>query len=136
MKTQTVQQDSNHSSAMRQVVTADDFKLYFDVPEALGGESSAPNPHVYLDAAVLACKAITIRLFAARRGYDLQDVNITLNTDDSKEREGQYVMNFDIELLGDLDEKAKKSLLAAAEQCPIGKLLGDKVNVTMNSRLV
>ncbi len=136
MKTQTVSQDKNHSSKMRQVVKAGDNEIYFDVPEALGGESSAPNPHVYLDAAVLACKAITIRLFAARRGYALEDVSITLNTDDSKEREGIYVMNFDIELIGDLDEKERKALLAAAEQCPVGKLFGEKAQVVLNSKLV
>ncbi len=136
MKTQSVSRDKNHTSKMRQVVKAGDNEIYFDVPKALGGEGSAPNPHVYLDAAVLACKAITIRLFAARRGYALEDVNITLNTDDSKEREGLYVMNFDVELIGDLEEKERKALLAAAKQCPVSKLFDEKTNVVINSQLV
>ncbi len=136
MKTQSVSRDKNHTSKMRQVVKAGDNEIYFDVPEVWGGEDSAPNPHVYLDAAVLACKATTIRIAAARRGYDLEDVNITLNTDDSKEREGLYVMNFDIELVGNLDDKERKALLAAAEQCPVGKLLGDEVKVVLNSKLI
>lgn len=136
MKTQTLKKDLNHTSKMRQVVKAGEHEIYFDVAEKLGGEASAPNPHIYMDAAVLACKAMTLRIFAAHRGYALEDVNITLNTDDSKERKGLYIMNFEIELIGNLDEKEKKALLAAAEQCPVGKLLGDKVEVVLNSKLV
>lgn len=136
MKIQTLNKDKQHNSPMRYRVDVGDYPLYFDVPEAVGGEASAPNPHAYLDAAVLACKAMTIRIFAARRGYALDDVNITLKRDDSQEAKGLYVMNFEIELVGDLDDKARKVLLTAAEQCPVGKLLGDTVTVQLNSRLI
>lgn len=102
----------------------------------MGGEASAPNPHAYLDAAVLACKAMTIRIFAARRNYALEDVKITLKRDDSQEAKGLYVMNFEIELIGNLDDKARKVLLNAAEQCPVGKLLGNDIEVQLNSQLV
>ncbi len=136
MKKQILSKDTESASPFRQVVDANGYKLYFDLPEAFGGEGSAPNPHVYLDAAVLACKGMVIRLAAARRKLPLDDVKITLNTDDSQERDGLYVMNFAIELIGDLDDKQRQILLAAAEQCPVGKLLGDNVKVELNSRLV
>ncbi len=136
MKTQVLTKDTESTSPFRQVVDANGYKLYFDLPEAYGGEGSAPNPHVYLDASVLACKGMVIRLFAKKQGIPLEDVNITLNTDDSQERKGLYVMNFDIELIGNLDEEQRQKLLDFAEQCPVGKLLGDDVKVEINSRLV
>lgn len=136
MKKQTLTKDTTSPSPYRQVVDVDGYSLYFDQPQAVGGAGSAPAPHAYLDAAVLACKGMVIRLFAARRNLPLDDVKITLNTDDSKERDGLYVMNFDIELIGDLDDKQRLTLLSVAEQCPVGKLLEDKVKVELNSRLV
>lgn len=136
MKKRVLSKDTASNSPFRQVVEADGYQLYFDLPEAYGGEGSAPNPHIYLDAAVLACKGMVIRLFAKKQGIPLEDVNITLNTDDSQERKGLYVMNFDIELIGDLDEEQRQKLLDFAEQCPVGKLLGDDVKVEINSRLI
>lgn len=135
MRKQTLYKDNTSNSPYRMVVDADGYKFYFDQPEAIGGEGSAPTPHVYLDAAVLACKAMVIRIVAARRGIALEDVKITLNTDDSEERKGRYVMDFVIELIGDLSEKDRQMLLKTAEQCPVGKLLGDDVTVELNSRL-
>lgn len=136
MKKQILSKDTESASPYRQVVDVDGYKLYFDQPESVGGEDSAPVPHAYLDAAVLACKGMVIRLFAARRGFPLDDVKITLNTDDSQERKGLYAMNFEVELIGDLDDKQRETLLAVAEQCPVGKLLTDNVKVEFNSRLV
>lgn len=136
MKVRTLEKDTEHTSPYRQYVDVNGYKLYFDQPESVGGSGSAPTPHAYLDAAVLACKGMVIRLFAARRGYALDDVKITLNTDDSEEREGRYVMSFDIELIGDLDDKERKTLLNVAEQCPVGKLLQDDVSVEFRSRLL
>ncbi len=136
MKTQVLTKDTESTSPYRQVVDANGYKLYFDLPKMFGGEDTAPNPHVYLHASVLACKGMVIRIAAQRRKLPLEDVKITLNTDDSQERKGLYVMNFDIELIGDLDDKQCETLLAAAEQCPVGKLLGDDVKVEINSRLV
>lgn len=128
--------DNAHQSEIRQIVEVDGFPIYFDGPEAVGGASSAPNPHAYLNASVAACKAITIRLVAKRRKIALEDVKITLHCDDSEERKGRYVMNFEIELIGDLDDKERNMLLAAAEQCPVGKLLSGDVKVELNSKLV
>ncbi len=136
MKTRTLAKDTEHASPYRQYVDVDGYKIYFDQPESVGGGNSAPAPHAYLDAAVLACKGMVIRLFAARRGLALEDVKITLHTDDSEEKNGRYVMNFEIELIGDLTDKEKKTLLAVAEQCPVGKLLQDGIDVELNSTLV
>lgn len=136
MKTIKLSKDTHHSSAMRYVVDIDGYPLYFDQPVDWGGEASAPVPHDYFDASIVACKAMVIRIVAKRRGYALDEVNITLNVDDSNERNGRYIMNFDIELIGDLDDKARKMLLNAAEQCPVGKLATDAVTVEFNSRLI
>ncbi|PIE45875.1 MAG: hypothetical protein CSA45_01385 [Gammaproteobacteria bacterium] len=136
MKTLVSKKDATSSSSIKQVVDVNGYPIYFDGPKIIGGADEAPNPHAYLNAAVAACKAITIRLVAKRRKIALQDVNVTLHCDDSEERKGRYVMNFDIQLIGDLTEKQRQMLLSAAESCPVGKLLTEDVVVELNSRLV
>lgn len=137
MNKRTLHQDLKHSSPYRQVVDVNGYEIYFDLPEAMGGSGTAPNPHAYLDAAVLGCKAMVMRLFANRRGLPLEDIQITLNSDDSEERKGRYVMNFEIKLIGEqLTDKNRENLFKIAEQCPVGKLLTDEAEVTLNSRLV
>ncbi len=124
------------TSPMRQVITINNHEIHVDVPPMFGGEDSAPTPHNLIDAALLGCKAITIRMMAAKKKLPLEDVKITLNSDASEEHKGRYVMNLDIELVGDLDEEARQFLLKAAEQCPTGKMLGNDVNVEINAKLV
>lgn len=136
MKNLSVKKDTTSTSKIKQIVIVDGYSISFDGPESIGGASEAPNPHAYLNASVAACKAITIRLVAERRKMALEDVNITLNCDDSEERKGRYVMNFDIELIGDLSEKERQVLLNAAVACSVGKLLTDDVSVELNSQLV
>lgn len=121
---------------MRQVVEVKGHKLYFDVPELLGGSSSAPDPHDYFDASIVACKALTIKIYANRKKYDLQDMKVTATRDDSGERKGLYKLKVSIELIGDLSEAERQDLLAAAEKCPVGKLVTDDVQVDITSELI
>ncbi len=135
MTTLTLTRDNQSDNPMRQRVVVNGHEMYLDVPAQYGGSGSAPTPHDYIDAAVVACKAITIRIVAAKRGIPLQDVNITLKSDASQEQQGRYTINLSIELVGDLDEKQRQMLLHAAEQCPTGKLLTE-ADVTINTSLV
>lgn len=137
MKTiSTVQKATDKASPMRQTIEINGHEISVDVPPMFGGENSAPTPHNLIDAALLGCKAITIRMMAAQKKLPLEDVKITLNSDASEERKGRYTMNLEIELIGDLDEESRQFLLMAAEHCPTGKLLSNEVNVEINTRLL
>ncbi len=136
MTTSTVKKDASHSSAMRQRVDINGHELYLDVPAIYGGANSAPTPHDYIDAALLACKAITIRMIAKQKKIPLTDVNITLKSDASQERKGRYPMDLEIELVGNLTEEQRQMLFNAAEQCPTGKMLSSEVKVDISAKLV
>lgn len=136
MTTSTIKKDSTHNSPMRHIVSINGRDIVFDVPPMFGGEDSAPTPHDYIDAALVACKTITIRMFAAQKKLPLEEVKVTLNSDASEERKGRYVMNLAIELIGDLSEEDRQFLLSVAEQCPTGKMLSGDINVEINAQLV
>jgi putative redox protein len=97
--------------------------LHSDVPEALGGTGLAPEPHDLFDAALGACKALTLSLYAKQRGIPLESVDVQLTRDDSEERKGHYGLNVELNLHGDLDSAQREQLLRVADKCPIHKLM-------------
>jgi putative redox protein len=97
--------------------------LHTDVSEELGGTDAAPDPHDYFDAALGACKALTLSLFAKQRGIPLESVDVQLNRDNSDERKGVYRLNVELDLIGPLDDAQREQLLRIADKCPIHKLM-------------
>jgi putative redox protein len=107
----------------RQRIRIGSHEIFADVQTSLGGEDTAPDPHGLLDSSLAACTAITLTMFAKRRGMPLDSINIEIERDDSKEKSGEYNLAMKIELLGNLNDEQKQQLMAIVEKCPIHKLL-------------
>ena len=60
-----------------------------DVPVSDGGEDTAPTPVEYLLTAIGSCVAITLRMYAARRSWDVGE--ITVNVFQLKDEQGSYL---------------------------------------------
>lgn len=115
----------------RQKISVDVHELFADVDASVGGESSAPNPHDLLDSSLAACTAITLSMFAKRRGMPLDGINIDIERDASKEKSGEYNLALNIHFVGSLSEEQKQQLLDIVEKCPIHKLLSHAtINIT------
>lgn len=113
-------QGTKHTGKLAFTVSVGDFQIVTDVKEQLGGENKGPDPHEYLETALAACTAITLQMYANRKGIPLvsSDVKITI-VKEGPENE----IRREIKLLGDLTEEQRKSLFVIAEKCPIHKLL-------------
>ncbi|MBL8286892.1 MAG: OsmC family protein [Rubrivivax sp.] len=95
-----------------------------DEPPGNGGEDLGATPHEIHDAALGSCKALTVLWFAQRRQMPLQDIRVTVERDDSEERQGIYRLRVVLELDGPgLTEAQRQQLLAVAEKCPLHKLM-------------
>jgi uncharacterized OsmC-like protein len=66
------------AGGFRTDIVARGHALVADEPTALGGTDAGPTPYDYLAAALGACTAMTIRLYADRRGWPLGDVVVRL----------------------------------------------------------
>ncbi|MGE8498277.1 MAG: OsmC family protein [Pseudomonas sp.] len=97
--------------------------LHSDVSVELGGEGSAPEPHDLFDAALGACKALTLALYAKQRGLPLEGLDVKINRDDSAERQGTYRLSVELHLHGALDDAQRQQLLRVADKCPVHKLM-------------
>lgn len=116
----------------RQLLQADQHEMVADA--RLGPDSDAgPNPHDLYDAALAACKAITLLMYAEQARIPLEDVQITIDRDNSEERSGHYHLQVGLVLQGNLDATQKDRLEKVAAKCPVHKLM-TAVTTTVTTR--
>ncbi|MFP4138662.1 MAG: OsmC family protein [Halomonas sp.] len=117
-----IQSVRNH--IYRQRVELDGFDdLFVDVPEAYGGEGSAPDPHDYFDLSLGACKAITAQMYARRKKWPLEGISVTVHRDDSEERHGTYRLEVVMTFHGINDPDQVARLEEISHKCPIHRLM-------------
>lgn len=114
---------SQSPDSFRSSIQIGDHQLLADLPESLGGDGSAPTPHDYFDAALGACKVLTLKLYAKRKGIPLTGVRVRVDRDVSGEPTGKYVLKVSLELEGDLSIAQRRELDRIADHCPLHKLM-------------
>jgi putative redox protein len=92
-----------------------------------GGADSGPDPESLVLGALGACTAITLRMFAARKQWPLQGVEVQLRY--SRRDAGGTAIERSIQLQGELDDTQRQKLLEIAEKCPIHRLLTGEVSI-------
>jgi putative redox protein len=66
---------------LRTEVEAGGHTLVADEPESLGGTDEGPTPYDYFLAALGGCTAMTLRMYADRKGWPLESVTVRLSQD-------------------------------------------------------
>ena len=100
-----------------------------DIEQEKGGNSSGPSPHEYLAAALAACTGMTLKMYAGRKSWDLQDAVVKVDIERTDEVE---IFKRSIELLGNLDTEQRERLLEIANKCPVHKALAGKIEINTN----
>jgi putative redox protein len=97
---------------LQQVIEIGPHRLLTDVTPEFGGEGSGPEPHDLLAAALAACTTLTVSLYARRKGWQLDEVQVT------------------IRYLGPLTDEEKQRLTDIANKCPVHKTLSGQIQIT------
>jgi putative redox protein len=111
------------SAPMRHTVTIGKHRFSVDMSEAEGGSDSGPDPHDLYDAALGACKALTLVWYAQRKGIDIGTLAVDIERDDSEEAKGIYRLAARIALDPKLSAADRQKLMAVADRCPVQKLM-------------
>ncbi len=119
----TIKALRDQSLPMRHIVHVRNHIISTDGSVEEGGNDAGPSPHDLYDAAVSACKALTVVWYARRKGIPVEDVQVTTERDASEERKGVYRLAATLHLTGDLTETQRAELLSAAQKCPVHKLM-------------
>jgi len=123
-------------------VFSDSHHWRSDEPAAVGGNNTGPDPYEHLLAAVGSCTAMTVRMYASRKEWPLDDVTITLrhsrehltDCENCDEKPSQLdVIERDISLHGDLSDQQRERLLQIADKCPVHKTLTGQLDIRTNA---
>lgn len=114
-------------------VEVDGHTLRVDEPPEAGGEGSGPRPTMLLGASLAGCIAITVEMYANRKGWDVGEIEV----DVEMSYEGPVPTSFEVglKLPGHLDAEQKRRLLVIATKCPVHKVLAGEAHVNVVERL-
>lgn len=114
------------SGAYEQRITIGSHQLSSDVDASKGGGDTSPSPHEYLGAALAACTGMTLKMYASRKSWGLENaiVTVDINRTDDVER-----FTREIQLIGNLDAEQKERLMDIADKCPVHKALIGTISV-------
>lgn len=113
-------------------IRAGEHGLIADEPESVGGSDNGPDPYALLLASLGACKAITVRMYADRKQWPLDKLDIILShqkvhandCDDCEQVDGMVsVIDCVITPQGDLSDEQKHRLVEIAGMCPVHKTI-------------
>lgn len=113
----------DQSLPMRHIVHVRNHLISTDGSVEEGGNDAGPSPHDLYDAALSACKALTVVWYAKRKGIPLEHVEVSMERDASEERHGVYRLSATVHLTGALSDTQRAELLSAAQKCPVHKLM-------------
>lgn len=103
--------------------------IYADEPEDVGGTDEGMPPGALLLASLGSCTAITIRMYADRKNFNLETIKIDLAICKEEEMSKETRITRKIEFTGDLTADERQRLMVIADKCPIHKILSNPIKI-------
>lgn len=97
-----------------------------DMPPQEGGGNLGPSPKNLLAASLAGCVAMTVRMYANRSNWQLDEVNVEVEID-TETTLGTTIFRKNVEFKGDLTDEQLKRLHFIAQKCPINKILQNPI---------
>jgi putative redox protein len=108
--------------------------LVLDEPVDRGGNDKGPTPTRTLAAALAACTAITIEMYAQNKGWDLGAVEVEVDYE-SDGKGGARSFDVTLHIPASLDEEQERRLLVIAGKCPVHRALAGQTPVEIIDRI-
>ncbi len=103
-----------------------DHKLTVDEPPEDGGSDAGPDAQELLAASLASCTAITMEMYAARKGWDIGEVEVDVQYTPA-ERGCPTRFELNLRLPEDLPEEQVERLRVIAAKCPVHRTLDGEV---------
>lgn len=115
----------------RTVVISDSHRFVADEPIQAGGKDLGPNPGELLAASLATCTAITMKMYADRKGWSLNEIVVEVDFEWNR-KENFTVFTKSIQIDGNLDAEQRDKLMEIGGKCPIHRTLNGSIEVKQN----
>ena len=111
---------------LKQHVAIREHRLTADEPREHGGEDSGPSPQELLAASLASCTAITMEMYAERKGWDIGEVVVDVDYEPAQ-RGSPTKFEMVVKLPKELPEDQREKLMQIAAKCPVHRTLEGEV---------
>jgi putative redox protein len=111
---------------LRQEVTVREHEVTADEPREHGGEDDGPSPQELLAASLASCTAITMEMYAQRKGWDVGDMAVDVNYEPAQ-RGSPTRFEMVVHMPKELPEDQRQKLMQIAAKCPVHRTLEGEV---------
>jgi len=104
-----------------------------DEPVDAGGADSGPSPTRLVAAGLAGCIAVTIEMYAERKGWDVGLVEVEVDVEYADYQPLSFAVT--LRLPAELSDEQRDRLLVVARKCPVHKLLAHETPVAVSDRI-
>lgn len=104
-----------------------------DEPAGAGGGDTGPSPTRLVAAGLAGCTAVTIEMYAARKGWDVGKIEVDVDVTYDDFAPLSFAVT--LRLPAELSDEQRKRLLVVARKCPVHKLLVGETTVTVSEQV-
>ena len=113
---------ATRESQYRHVIRIRSHEVTADEPNESGGNDTAPSPQELLAASLASCTAITMEMYAQRKGWDIGPVEVEAQYSPA-ERGCPTRFDLVLKLPDDLTDEQVERLRVIAAKCPVHRTL-------------
>ena len=117
---------STRDGSFRQTVAVRQHKLVADEPADQGGQDTGPSPQELLAASLASCTAITMEMYAQRKGWDVGATEVVCDYTPA-ERGAPTRFSLTLRFPDSLSDEQVERLKVIAAKCPVQRTLDGEV---------
>lgn len=122
----TMKATSTRTGSYKQSVRVRDHQLVADEPTEVGGDDAGPSPQELLAASLASCTAITMEMYAQRKGWQIGGVEVECNYTPA-ERGCPTKFDLVLRIPSDVPDEIAAKLQVIAAKCPVHRTLDGEV---------
>ena len=124
-----------NGSLKHEIEIGDRHRLTADEPQSQGGTDEGPSPQELLAASLASCTAITIEMYANRKGWPIGDLAVDVDYEPAQ-RGSPTKFHMKVLLPKELPEEQRERLMQIAAKCPVHRTLEGEVMFDESVELV
>lgn len=121
-----------HKQHYRTHINTETNSLTADEPITNGGRGEGMGPEQLLAASLASCTSITLRMYADRKGYNVEKIEVNVSMERDKALNITNI-NRKIDITGTLTDEEKGKMMVIANNCPVHKILSN--NILINTSI-